>query len=139
EAQSVLRTFAEAMRNGLIPNRFADEAGPPEYNTVDASLWFIHAVWMLNRASGRPVPTDLVDACRTIVRAYRCGTDFSIGPTQDGLIAAGNDRTQLTWMDAARDQIVFTPRHGKAVEINALWHHVLRCLAELTPDDQERD
>lgn len=139
EAQSVLRTFAGAMRKGLIPNRFADEAGPPEYNTVDASLWFIHAVWMLNRAAGAAVPADLVDACRAIVRAYRSGTDFGIGPTQDGLMAAGNDRTQLTWMDAARDQVVFTPRHGKAVEINALWHHALRCLADLTPDVHERD
>lgn len=138
-ARDVLTTFARVMRNGLIPNRFADEDGPPEYNTVDASLWFVHAVWMLARRSGEHVSDELTGACRAIVTAYRNGTDFGIGVTQDGLIAAGNERTQLTWMDAARDGVVFTPRHGKAVEINALWHHTLRCLADLTDIERERE
>lgn len=138
-AGEVLTTFARVMRNGLIPNRFADEDGPPEYNTVDASLWFVYAAWMLARMSGERLSDELIAACRAIVTAYRNGTDFGIGVTQDGLIAAGNERTQLTWMDAARDGVVFTPRHGKAVEINALWHHALRCLADLTDNERERE
>lgn len=148
-ARETLLTFARAMHQGLIPNRFADDAGPPEYNTVDASLWFIHAVWSCARASAARFPSEerehaeamheLIAGCRTIVRAYRQGTLHGIGVARDGLVTAGNETTQLTWMDAARDGVVFTPRHGKAVEINALWHHGLRCLADLTDDPHERD
>lgn len=151
DASGVLATFAAHRRGGVIPNRFDDRGGPPHFNTADASLWFIHAVHELWLASGAVEP-HLLEACLDIIHAYRDGThagdparpegaasgdlaDAPGGPIRmdpdDGLIAAGDEQTQLTWMDARRDGISFTPRAGKAVEINALWHHALRSVAAM--------
>jgi predicted glycogen debranching enzyme len=133
EARTVLETFAKSRRNGLIPNLFNDRTGEAEYNTVDASLWFVHAACEYARASGDRAgfAASLQSACTDIIDAYQRGTDFGIRmDPADGLIAAGDETTQLTWMDAKRDGTVFTPRHGKAVEINALWHHALVSLAD---------
>jgi predicted glycogen debranching enzyme len=129
------------MKNGLIPNLFDEsgDGGADHYNTVDASLWFVHAVRELWKATSR-ADTELLKASREIIAAYRWGTDFNIRmDPRDSLIAAGDHSTQLTWMDAKRDGIAFTPRNGKPVEINAMWFNTLRCLAEMTEDASERD
>ena len=118
---------------GLVPNVFDDYTGQPHYNTVDASLWFIHSACEYVRTSRdhSTLARDLLPACLDIIGAYRQGTAFGIRmDPQDGLIEAGDHTTQLTWMDAKRDGVVFTPRHGKAVEINALWYHGLLSVAE---------
>ena len=141
-ARSTLECFAKHLRNGLIPNLFDDYGGAARYNTVDASLWFVHAVHALWRLSPSPKgrgETNLLAHCREIIAAYQHGTDFGIRMDADGLIIAGDESTQLTWMDAKRDGVVFTPRHGKAVEINALWHNALLCLSEMTDDSNERN
>lgn len=136
-SRQMLMTFAQHLRNGLIPNRFDDYDGQPHYNTVDASLWFVHAVDALRQCSVAHVDAPLIDVCRAILTAYRNGTDFDIAMDEDGLIAAGSAETQLTWMDAQRDGITFTPRHGKAIEINALWHHALHCFTGMTDQPSE--
>lgn len=140
EAGEVLHTFARQMRNGLIPNRFDDQGGDAHYNSVDASLWFVYAVWQYVKSGQRSVASgqsELIDACRELINAYRDGTDFNIRMDGDGLMTAGDETTQLTWMDAKRDGVVFTPRHGKAVEVNALWCNALHCLADMTADERE--
>lgn len=151
EARDVLLTFAQHMKHGLIPNRFDDDGGEPHYNTVDASLWFVHAVWMLRSHQPSAISPELLTACRAVIHAYRAGIRFeepraghhgsriNIGVTRDGLVSAGDETTQLTWMDAARDGVVFTPRYGLAVEVNALWHHAIRCLADMVETDRERE
>jgi predicted glycogen debranching enzyme len=145
EAQRVLRVFAEAIDRGLVPNRFDDYTeAAAHYNTVDASLWFIHAARRYVKMTGdrRSWNDWLAPACLAIVDAYSQGTggDGSdralIGMAEDGLITAGNERTQLTWMDARCGDQVFTPRPGKAVEINALWYSALSTLAEELPPAQ---
>lgn len=138
EAFRVLVTFARACRRGLIPNRFDDYEGPAHYNTVDAPLWFVHAACAYLRATAdRPgFNAELLGPCADIVQHYRSGTDYDIGVDADGLVRAGNPETQLTWMDAQRDGVTFTPRHGKAVEINALWHNALASLADAIRPDQ---
>jgi len=155
EARATLRVFAEAIgtgeHEGLLPNRFDDYDGEAaHYNTVDASLWFVHAALAYLEATGDQASWNdwLAPACLRIVEAYANGTGFGIHMDEDGLIAAGGWDTQLTWMDAAAlppgsDQLhVFTPRPGKAVEINALWHHALRGLGDALPgkwkDDAQR-
>ncbi len=127
EARRTLLTFATHIRRGLVPNRFDDYGGDPHYNTVDAPLWFVHAALEYREATAdeKTWRHTLADACRQVLDGYAAGTDFDIRLDGDGLITAGNWQTQLTWMDAARDGVVFTPRHGKAVEINALWHRAL--------------
>ncbi len=143
EARGALLTFARHMRRGLVPNMF-DESGAGHYNTVDASLWFVHAVrewWRAQSPSPRgrgEVDAELLVACRAVIASYRDGTDFDIRMDRDGLIVAGNAETQLTWMDAKRAGVVFTPRHGKAVEINALWFNALHAMAEMTDEETER-
>ncbi len=132
EARQVLKTFADHRSGGLIPNVFDDYTGEPHYNTVDASLWFIHAACCYLAASGDALSfnKDLLPACLDVVAQYRAGTRHHIGmDPADGLIYAGDHTTQLTWMDAKRDGIAFTPRPGKAVEINALWYNALAHLA----------
>lgn len=127
EAHACLTTFAGARAHGLIPNRFDDDAGPAHFNTVDAPLWFVHACRAWSLASGRAVESDLARACDDIIDGYARGTINKIGlDPHDGLIRAGDEHTQLTWMDALRDGVAFTPRHGKAIEINALWINALR-------------
>lgn len=136
-ARSTLMTFAQHLRDGLIPNRFDDYAGAAHYNTVDASLWFVHAVYTLQQKCGRSDGV-LVESCRSIIHAYRSGTRYDIAMGDDGLIRAGSPTTQLTWMDAQRNGVTFTPRHGKAIEINALWHHALHCMAAMTDGAEAR-
>ncbi len=133
EARAVLSTFSEHRHQGLIPNFFDDETGRPRYNSIDASLWFIHASCDYAQSSGDAgFFTDvLVPACLDVVEWYTRGTEFEIRvDAGDGLLAGGNAHTSLTWMDAARDAVAFTPRAGKAVEVNALWYSALLRLAE---------
>lgn len=133
EARALLEAFAGLSRRGVLPNCFTDDGAPPNYNTVDASMWFLHAVCELAAAAGRSAATaGLLDACRAIIAHYERGTDLGIGvDPADGLVAAGDEASQLTWMDAKRDGVVFTPRNGKAVEINALWISGLRGVSAL--------
>jgi predicted glycogen debranching enzyme len=131
EAKQVLSVFAQYVSQGMIPNRFDDYTNEPSYNTVDASLWFIHAVFEYARLSGDKQTMDelLLPACRAIIAGYTRGTRFHIGvDPADGLVTQGDAGTQLTWMDAKCDGIAFTPRQGKAVEINALWYNALKLL-----------
>jgi predicted glycogen debranching enzyme len=129
EALGVLSVFAAYESEGMIPNRFDDYSNQPHYNTVDASLWFIQAANEYARLSGDRAGYEkqLRPACEAILDGYRRGTRFNIKMDEaDGLINQGDANTQLTWMDAKCGNIAFTPRQGKAVEINALWYHALR-------------
>jgi predicted glycogen debranching enzyme len=139
EARATLATFAAARRNGLIPNVFNDQTGEPEYNTVDGSLWFIHAACEYVERSGDDgvLAGEIGKACLDVIAHYRRGTDHSIAMDPfDKLIAAGSESSQLTWMDARRDGVTFTPRFGKPVEINALWCSALLRLADLLAKEQ---
>jgi predicted glycogen debranching enzyme len=134
EALATLKAFAEAIQDGLVPNRFDDyNDSAAHYNTVDASLWFVHAAMRYVQVSGDDDAwrSWLAPACKLVIDAYIKGTRFDIRMAGDGLISAGSPQTQLTWMDAANNGVIFTPRHGKAVEINALWFHVLSGMSTL--------
>lgn len=133
EAKSVLEIFAHYVSEGMIPNRFDDYTNEPTYNTVDASLWFVHACYEYLKCSkdDQTFTRTLLPACRAVIEGYKAGTRYGIRmDPRDGLITQGDAHTQLTWMDAQCGEVVFTPRHGKAVEINALWYHVLRLSGE---------
>jgi predicted glycogen debranching enzyme len=128
QAKQVLCVFAQYVSRGMIPNLFGDYSNEPEYNTVDASLWFIHACFEYLKASGDQETFDakLKPACEQIIDGYRRGTRFNIHmDPADNLIIQGDAHTQLTWMDARCNGVTFTPRQGKPVEINALWYHAL--------------
>jgi predicted glycogen debranching enzyme len=130
EARRILRTFAGAMRDGLIPNFFPDGANEGVYHTADATLWFFHALDRYLRATGdRETLRDLLPSLLEIAARHLAGTRFGIcvDPV-DGLLRQGAQGYQLTWMDAKVDEWVVTPRRGKAVEINALWYNALRLL-----------
>ncbi len=134
EAKAILEVFAGVIKDGLVPNRFDDyDEASAHYNSVDASLWFVHSAIGYVRTSGDRAAWDqwLADAVIGVVEAFIRGTDHGIQMTGDGLVTAGSPGTQLTWMDAACGGVIFTPRHGKAVEINALWYHALTGVAEL--------
>jgi len=141
EAKSVLTTFAAAADEGMIPNRFDDNSDTTYFNSVDASLWFINAAFQYLYASGdsKTFTKELVPTIRWIVESYQKGTRYGICADSDGLITAGDEQTQLTWMDAKFDGVAFTPRCGKAVEVNALWHNGLRLLAEFYNGRNARD
>ncbi len=132
EAKSVLTTFAEAADDGMIPNRFDDYTNTAHFNSVDASLWFINAAFRYLDVTGdlKTFEQHLLPTIRSIVDSYHKGTRFGICADADGLITAGNNETQLTWMDTKYNGVVFTPRYGKAVEINALWYNSLSLLAQ---------
>jgi predicted glycogen debranching enzyme len=130
EARQVLLTYAESMSDGLIPNTFGDADGQPAYNTVDATLWlFVAARRYQSVSRDLTVFEDgLYDRLQEALAAHLAGTHFGIHADEDGLLAAGDEKTQLTWMDAKVGDWVVTPRHGKAVEINALWYSAVRTM-----------
>ncbi len=131
EARDVIRGFLRHLDQGLIPNRFPDRGERPEYNTADATLWLFQAVHACERAGGdRGFLREVYPAAREILSWHTRGTHHGIRvDPADGLLVAGDAGTQLTWMDAKVGEWVVTPRHGKPVEVNALWHGALR-LAE---------
>jgi glycogen debranching enzyme len=130
DAAGVLRTFAAHEADGLIPNRFPDAGGPAEYNTIDASLWFIEAVRAyVESTDDLALLRDVYPAIQAIFEGYCNGTRFGIGVDDDGLVRGGADGVQLTWMDAKVGDRVITPRRGKPIEINALWYNALRACA----------
>lgn len=134
DAREILDTFAAYVKDGLIPNMFPDAGVEPIYNTVDASLWYFYAVQKYLAYTGdyRFVKEELFPVLRSVIDNYRRGTRFQIGMDRDGLIAAGSPGIQLTWMDARVGDWVVTPRHGKPVEVNALWYNALVLMSELT-------
>jgi predicted glycogen debranching enzyme len=135
EARDVFSGFLAAIDRGIVPNRFVDRAGePPEYNTADATLWMFQAVREYLRAGGdrRWVRCTFLPAARDVVAWHLRGTHHGLRvDPADGLLVSGDAGAQLTWMDAKIGDWVVTPRHGKAVEINALWINALRILDEL--------
>lgn len=136
DAAQILCTFAKYIRFGLVPNMFPDEAGDPGYNTVDAALWYFEAICKYIEYTGDTalVRDKLRDSMLQIFESYVKGTLHNIHMDEDGLITAGDENTQLTWMDAKMGNTVFTPRHGKAVEINALWYNAVKVLETLAPE-----
>lgn len=136
EAEEILLTFARYIRHGIVSNMFPDDNMPPLYNTVDASLWYFYAVYQYlhyNPAAEAEafVKEQIFPHLKEIISAYEKGTDFSIYMEDDGLIHAGSGLDQITWMDVRVGDWVATPRHGKPVEINALWYNALRIMESL--------
>ena len=137
EAEEILKTFAQYVHHGMIPNMFPDGGQAPLYNTADASLWYFYAVdqylHYVNTDEARLfIQKDIYPALKEIIHAYQTGTDFSIYMDTDGLIHAGSGLDQVTWMDVRVGEWVVTPRHGKPVEINALWYNALCVMEQLS-------
>ncbi len=130
EAEWVLHTFAQYVRDGLIPNLFPEGDDHGLYHTADATLWFFHAIdRYLSATDDRLTQRLLMPRLRNIVAHHLAGTHFGIGvDARDGLLRQGAPGYPLTWMDAEVGDWVVTPRRGKAVEINALWYNALRLL-----------
>jgi predicted glycogen debranching enzyme len=126
-AREILLEWAGAVSEGMLPNRFPDQGLVPEFNAVDASLWFVVAVAELLQAPGTSVHerTRLLDAVKQILDRYSRGARHGIRADDDGLLAAGEPGVQLTWMDARVGDRVVTPRTGKPVEVQALWLNAL--------------
>ncbi|MEO8499329.1 MAG: amylo-alpha-1,6-glucosidase [Vicinamibacteria bacterium] len=140
EARSVLTQWSGAVSHGMLPNRFTDSGEAPEFNSVDASLWFVIAVHDLRIAEKRAglAPSKVEElrldsAIAAILRGYASGTRHGIGMDGDHLLKAGEPGVQLTWMDAKVGDWVVTPRIGKPVEIQALWINALRIGETLDP------
>lgn len=136
DAKGILLTFAKYIKNGLVPNMFPDEGIDPIYNTVDASMWYFYSVDKYLEYTGKKEDYDFIQKeiypkLKEIIEAYKKGTDFSIYMDKDGLIHAGGGFDQVTWMDVRVGEWVVTPRHGKPVEINALWYNALRVMEKL--------
>ncbi|WP_447977533.1 amylo-alpha-1,6-glucosidase [Candidatus Nitrospira bockiana] len=140
-AGAVLLAWAETVSEGMLPNRFPDAGGEPEYNAVDASLWYVAAVHeylaAAARSNARTKPADrrrLLEAVQAILTGYARGTRYGIHLDADGLLAAGRPGVQLTWMDAKVGDWVVTPRIGKPVEVQALWLNALWIASRVSPE-----
>lgn len=130
-AESILRTFMAYCHKGLMPNLFPEGTNAPGYNTVDAALLFVIAVYeYYKRTDNLDFAREAYPIMEEIIHWYKVGTDFEIHMDSDGLIMAGGGFDQVTWMDVRVENILPTPRHGKPVEINAYWYNAL-CIMEL--------
>ena len=127
-AWHIIESFCRRVSDGMVPNRFSDADQQPEYNTIDASLWFIHVIdrYLAYSQDHSRVRAIAWPAVKQILDAYWRGTRYNIHRDRDGLITGGSPGVQLTWMDAKVGEWVVTPRHGKAVEIQALWLRALK-------------
>jgi predicted glycogen debranching enzyme len=130
-ARSILRTFAQYVDRGMLPNRFPDAGEIPEYNTVDATLWYFEAVCAYYAATeDEDLLNELFPVLADVIDWHRRGTRYNIHlDASDGLLYAGETGVQLTWMDAKVGDWVVTPRIGKPIEINALWYNALCIMA----------
>jgi len=141
EARDILIAWSSTVSQGMVPNRFPDHGEQPEFNSVDASLWYVNAVQEYLHAleggnGSNAVPEDrhiLQEAVTKILEGYSKGTRFGIHLDSDGLVAAGEVGVQLTWMDAKAGDWVVTPRIGKPVEIQALWLNALAFASKSDP------
>ncbi|MBL7858609.1 MAG: glycogen debranching enzyme family protein [Cyclobacteriaceae bacterium] len=131
DAKKILRAFAANISEGMLPNRFPDEGETPEYNTIDATLWFFQSVYKYYKETkDKKFIAKLLPILKKIIQWHHKGTRYNIKvDPDDGLLYGGQDGVQLTWMDAKVGDWVVTPRSGKAVEINALWYNAL-CIME---------
>lgn len=142
-ARSILSTFSEYIDQGMLPNRFPDAGEEPEYNTVDATLWYFEAIQSYySKTNDLSLIQTLFPKLEHIITSHIKGTRYQIHvDPQDGLLFAGEDGIQLTWMDAKVGDWVITPRIGKSVEINALWYNALMVMADfakmLEKDDKK--
>ncbi|HLK66995.1 MAG TPA: amylo-alpha-1,6-glucosidase [Bryobacteraceae bacterium] len=141
EAGWILRTFADYIRDGLIPNMFPEGEKQGLYHTADATLWFFHAINRYVEVSGdRTTLQLLLPKLVDVIDHHIRGTRFGIGMDPvDSLLRQGQEGYQLTWMDAKVDGWVVTPRRGKAVEINALWYNALRLMERWLCEEQQPD
>ncbi len=132
-ARALLKDFAEYVSEGMIPNRFPEGGGAAEYNTIDATLWYVVAAYRYACYTGDLglLRDGLFEVLRDIISWHVRGTRYGIQVDQDGLLTGGADGIQLTWMDAKVDGEVVTPRRGKPVEIAALWYSAQRAVAAL--------
>ena len=140
-AKHVLTGFSKYVDRGMLPNRFPDAGEAPEYNTVDATLWFFEAVRSFVQYTGdyEFVRTSLYSVLQDIIEWHVKGTRYRIHVDDDGLLFSGEPGVQLTWMDARVGDRVVTPRYGKPVEIQALWYNALRVMEELAGTFSEPD
>ncbi len=124
----ILESVTKSIKNGLVPNMFHEGDGPHAYNSIDASLWYIWSVQkLLDAMPGHEgwILEKLWEAIQEIIATYKGGVHANLFVDEDGLLHAGNEHTQLTWMDAHAYGKPVTPRHGYAVELNALWYNAL--------------
>ncbi len=133
DARKVLEVWTRAASRGILPNNFPEDGGEPTFNSVDASLWLFVAAHRYFVATGDEafLRERLLPALRDILSWYERGTRYGIRVDADGLLQAGEPGVQLTWMDARVGDRVVTPRHGKPVEVEALWYNALAILSEL--------
>jgi predicted glycogen debranching enzyme len=128
-AKTILRTFAKYVDKGMLPNVFPDVGETPEYNTVDATLWYFEAIRGYYEATeDRELLAELFPLLTEIIDWHIKGTRYNIKMDDDGLLYGGESGVQLTWMDAKVGDWVVTPRIGKPVEVNALWYNALVCM-----------
>ena len=139
-AWQIIASFSAHVSEGMVPNRFPDTGEQPEYNTIDASLWFVHAIdcYLAASQDEARVRETAWPAVKQILDGYRRGTRYGIRMDEDGLIKGGVPGVQLTWMDAKVGDWVVTPRHGKPVEIQALWVRALEVGETLAREFGER-
>jgi len=132
EAGAILRTFANYVRDGLLPNLFPEGERQALYHTVDATLWYFHAIARyIETTRDRTILTHLFPVLQSIIDHHINGTHYNIQvDSNDGLISAAAEGYQLTWMDAKVDGWVVTPRRGKPVEIQALWYNALQLMTD---------
>ncbi|UVT14371.1 MAG: glycogen debranching enzyme family protein [Nitrospira sp.] len=140
-ARQIIESFSPHVSEGMVPNRFPDNGEEPEYNTIDASLWFVYAVdrYLAYSQDTPHVRSIAWPAIKQILNGYRRGTRYNIHMDRDGLISGGTAGVQLTWMDAKIGDQVVTPRYGKPVEIQALWIRALDIGARLAAQFGEPD
>jgi len=150
EALGILLQWTTALSQGMMPNRFLDDKdsaseSAAEYNSVDASLWFVVAVYELlecakTKKTGltQGQVRELASSVEVILQNYSQGTRYGIKSDSDGLLISGSPGTQLTWMDAKVGDYVVTPRSGKPVEIQALWLNALKIGTLLLPQSKDR-
>lgn len=141
EAKEVILTYTNHIAKGLVPNGFSEYDNKPLYNSVDASLLLFENVYKYVKYTGDYdfVFKEIYPKLKDIISNYKEGTDNKIYLDKDGLISCGDEKTQITWMDAQVNGNPVTPRAGKVVEINAMWYNALMIMFKFSQINGEND
>jgi|SRR5664279_2355260 len=141
DAKKIISVFAQSVSQGMLPNRFLNQNEPPEYNTVDGTLWYFNAVYAYLQATNDRnfIFQEILPVLKNIIEWHFKGTRYGIHVAEDGLLYAGEPGQQLTWMDARVNGWVVTPRMGKPVEIEALWYNALKIFETLLLQNGETE
>jgi predicted glycogen debranching enzyme len=124
--EKILRKYSRHLHHGLIPNMLQESGREANYDTIDATLWYLILLWKLGRRKQDITYwKEVIHLSEDILKAILTNYKYPFTIRKDGLIELKPEFAHATWMDVRVEGKPVTPRDGAPVEINALWYNAI--------------